>query len=279
MRTRVIRRAVLIGLMTLTLIGCGRQVAQTSEDDGSLLAIGPDQTALAAARPEYILAAVEAAGGLPTWMRCKQFDHLAVVTAYRSDGSYYLTEHAFAVYPWSEALRISAQEPQAAFLWQLVRDRFELREGNARLDVSPLGGAYQDYASGVLQIVTAPARLMDRTTRLSRRPLPVQIRGQEYDPIEARFAVRTTAAEDEKEASVAVESYWTNGIYYQNRQTSRIEMIWLANASRQDFMVVRGYDYAAVARDGVFVPTEIEVFRSDAEGRIGQRLVKIDLAM
>lgn len=276
MRTRVIRRVILIGLMTLTLTGCGRQIAQTPDD---LLAIGPDQTLLAAARPDFILAAIEAAGGLPTWMQCRQIGLRGVVTAYRADDSYYLTEQDFAVFPWSEAIRISSREPQAAFAWLMVRDRFELLQGNASVDVSPLAGAYQDYAEAVVQIVTAPARLLDRTTQLDRQPLPLQIRGQDYDLIDARFGARPPTAKNPKETSTPAEEYWTNAVYYQNRQTSRIEMIWLANPSRQDFLVVRGYDYAAVARSGVFIPTEIEVFRSDPEGRIGQRFAKIDLVM
>jgi hypothetical protein len=265
--------------MILMLTGCGRQVAQTPEGADDLLAAGPDQTVLAAARPDYILAAIEAAGGLPTWMKCRQIGFRGVVTAYKPDGSYYLTEHAFAAYPWSEALRISAQEPRSAFVWQMVRDRFELLEGNANLDVSPLAGTYQDYAAAVLQIVTAPAQLVDRTTQLSRQPLPVQIRGQVYEPIDARFGARKAAGEEEKKTSSAANPYWTNAVYYQSRRTSRVEMVWLANPTRQDYLVVRGYDYVALAREGVFVPTEIEIFRSDAEGRIGQRFAKIDLEM
>jgi hypothetical protein len=278
MRTRVIRRVVLIGLATLTLTGCGRQVATAPEGDG-LLAIGPEQTTLAAARPEYILSAIEAGGGLPTWMQCKRLDFRAIVAAYRPEGSYYLTEQTFAVFPWSDAVRISAQEPRSAFVWLLVRGRFEQVKGNAALDVSPLAGGYQDYASAVLQIITVPARLLDRTTQLSRQPLGVQIRGQQYDPIDARFGERKEAVGDKIETSSPAETYWTKGIYYQNRHTSLVDMVWLANPARQDFVIVRGYDYTAAAQTGVLIPTKIEVFRSDSEARIGQRFAKIDLAM
>lgn len=278
MCTRVVRRAVLIGWVTLTLMGCGRQAAKTPKDAGDLLAIGPDQTTLAV-RPDFVLAAVEAAGGLPTWMQCRQLDHSGIVTIYRPDGSYYLTEHAFAVYPWSNAVRISAREPRATFVWQMVGGQFRRLEGDAALDVSPLAGAYQDYAAAVLQIMTAPARLLGQATELTRQPLPVQIRGQQYDPIGARFRTPQAAVGAEKEKPAAIEPYWTNGIYFQNRQSSRIEMIWLAHAARRDYLVVRGYDYAPAAKGGVLVPTKIEVFRSDAEGGIGRRLIKIDLVM
>ncbi|MBN1361435.1 MAG: hypothetical protein JW993_12630 [Sedimentisphaerales bacterium] len=277
MRTRVVRRAVLIGLTILMLTGCGRQIAQLPGDD--LLAIGPDQTALAAVRPDYILAAVEAAGGLPTWLQCRRIDLSGVVAAYRPDNSYYLTEHTFTAFPWSEALRITAHEPQAEFTWLMVVDRFELLKGDANLDVSPLAGAYQNYASAVLQVVTAPARLLDRRTQLSRQPFTVQIRGRAYDPIDARFRISSSAGAGTDETSRAAALYWTNGTYYLNRENSLAEMVWLANPLRQDFLIVWGYDYAPVSADGVRVPTKIEIFRSDAEARIGPRLAKIDLVM
>jgi hypothetical protein len=129
----------------------------------------------------------------------------------------------------------------------------------------------------VLRIVTAPTRLLDREIRLTRQPLPMQIKGQQYDLIDVQFFPGQAAADDERAARKAAEHYWTNGTYFQNQQNSRVEMVWLANEARQDFLVVRGYDYAA--QDGVLIPSKIELFRSDAEARIGQRFAKIDLAM
>jgi hypothetical protein len=275
---RVFRRTVLIGLLALTLMGCGRQVTKTPRDAGDLLATGPDQTTLAV-RPDFVLAAVEAAGGLPAWMQCKQLSHSGIVTIYRPDGSYYLTEHAYTVYPWSNAVRISAREPRSTFVWQMVGGQFRQLEGDRALDVSPLAGAYPDYAAAVLQIMTAPARLLGQATELTRQPLPVQIRGQQYDPIGVRFQAPQAAVGDEKGKTAIAEPYWTNGVYFQNRQSSRVEMIWLAHAARRDYLVVRGYDYAPAAKGGVLVPTKIEIFRSDAEGGIGRRLIKIDLVM
>ena len=278
MCTRVFRHTVLIGLTTLMLTGCGRQAAKTPKDGGDLLAVGPDQATLGV-RLNDVLAVVEAAGGLPAWMQCKSVTSNGVVTIYGQDGSYYLTEHAFVAYPWSYAVRISAREPRSAFVWQMAGGHYQQLAGNPALDVSPLAGAYQDYVAAVLQIMTAPARLLEPSTLLTRQPIPVQIRGQQYDPIDARFQARQVAVADKKDKTPPVEAYWTNGIYFQNSQTARVEMIWLANAAQRRFLVVRGYDYAAAAEGGVLIPRKIEIFRSDAEGRIGQRFVKIDLVM
>lgn len=276
MRTRVIRRVVLVGLLIATLTGCGRQVVRTSEDGDDLLATTPDLATLPV-RPQYITAAIDAMGGLPAWTRRERLDLRGIVTADRPGGGHYLTEHAFAVYPWSAALRITAREPRSTFVWRVVGGRFELLEGNASLDVSPMAGVYRSYATAMLQILTTPARLLDRGIRLSRQPLPVQIRGQQYDLIDVQFVVGQAAVEEPAATPGMAGRYWTNGTYFQDRQNSRIDMIWLANAARQDFLVVRGYDYAT--RDGVLVPARIELFHSDAERRIGRRFAQIDLAM
>lgn len=271
MGTRAIRLAAAAGLVTLMLIGCGRQVSRTPDLSDDLLAVGPGQMALASARPAYTLAALEATGGVSAWMDCRRIDLSGVVSAYRPDGSYYMTEHAYMVYPWSEAIRISAQEPRSRFVWRLVGLQFERLEGDPSLDVSPLAGAYQDYAAALLEISTAPVRLMDEQTRLDRRPLPVQIAGRQYDAIDARFGI------GEGGTPSGTPAYWTNATYFLNRESSRVDMVWLANPLRRNFLVVRGYDYARAA-NGVMVPTEIEILRSDAEARLGTRLATIYIA-
>jgi len=254
------RHVVLIGLATLTLTGCGRQVARTSNGDADLLATGPDQLAIAAARPEYTLAALESTGGVDKWLQCRRIDLQGVVSAYRSDGSYYVSEHAFVVYPWSKAIQISAHEPGSDYLWRLVGQRFRQAEGKTSVDISPLAGAYHDYASALLEIITAPVRMMDEGVQLTRRPLPVQMIGQAYTAIDAQFEGRN--------------SYWTNATYFANRQNSRVDVIWLANPSRQDYLIVRAYDYAPTAC-GVLVPSVAEIFRSDAEAHLGTRFATI----
>lgn len=274
MRTRVIRHVVLVGLLTAILTGCGRQVVRTSEDGDDLLATTPD-TATLPVRPQYITEAIDAMGGLPAWTRRERLDLRGIVTAEKPDGGHYLTEHIFTVYPWSAALRITAREPRSTFAWRLVQDRFEMVEGDASLNVSPLVGMYRSYATAMLQILTTPARLLDRGIRLSRQPIPVQIRGQHYDLIDVQFAAHQLAVEERAATPGVAERYWTSGTYFQDRQNARIDMIWLANPARRDFLIVRGYDYAM--RGGVLVPARVEVFRSDAERRIGRRFAQIDL--
>jgi hypothetical protein len=104
------------------------------------------------------------------------------------------------------------------------------------------------------------------------------IAGQWYHLIEAKFKAGTIPSRGTgKEETIAIEPYWTDGIYFQNQSGSRIDMVWLANPAAQKFFFVRGYDYARITADGVLVPTKIEVFLSDADASQGRRLVQVDL--
>ena len=55
-----------------------------------------------------------------------------------------------------------------------------------------------------------------------------------------------------------------------------IDMIRFAGVKGQKSLVVRGYDYRKVEKEQVLVPTKIEIFRTDAQGVLQERLVKID---
>ncbi len=273
---RVIRTAVLIVLATLMLTGCGRQVSKQPSQDLDLLATGPDRAALPVPRP-WVTAALDAAGGMAAWTRCKQLDFEAIVTATCPDGSFYLTEHEFDVYPWSDAIQVAAREPGGRIVWQTVGGQYRIVDGGDRADVSPVRTFYRDYAEAVLQITTAPVRMLDANVALTRRPARVQVGGQWYDPLEAKFAGQKVVSPEKGPETVVVEPYWTDGIYFQNRDSLRVDMIWLANPAAQKFLLVRGYDYTPLAEGGVRAPTKIEIFQSGPDALPGPRLALIDV--
>ena len=277
MCTRVGKRAVLLALMVLTLTGCGRQAAPDVVPNAEVLAVGPDQTALAP-RPPYVTAAVDAGGGSATWRRCKSIGAEAVVTIYQQDGSFYLTEQDIDVYPWSRAIQISAQEPRGTCVSLLAEGQYRLVEGDRNLDVSGLGVSPRDYAEAVLEIMATPARVLARDVTLTRRPEPMRIAGQWYHLMEATYAPTERVSKEKGRTTVVmVEPYWTQGIYYQNRDKSLIDTIWLANAAKGRSILVRGYDYTPVEEDGVLVPTKVEIFQADSQATPGRRLVQIDV--
>lgn len=274
---RVIRTVVLTVLTTLIVTGCGRRVSKEPSQDLNLLATGPNLAALPVPRP-WVTSAFDATGGMALWTRARQLDFDAVVTASRRDGSLYLTEHEFDVYPWSDAIQVSAPEPGGRIVWRVVRGQYGLVDGDPRADVSPVSTFYRDYAEAVLQIATAPARMLSRDVTLTRRPNRVQIGGQWYDPIEAKFQGQTIVSKEKgREKTVVVAPYWTEGIYFQNRDRLVADVIWLANPAAQKFLLVRGYDYAPLTEGGVLVPTKIEILQSGPEALPGPRLALIDV--
>ena len=272
MVARVMRSVVLIVLTALILTGCGRQVARDPSQDPDLLATGPASSPV----PQpFVAASIEAVGGLPAWTQSRRLDFDAIVTAHHPDGGLYLTEHRFSLFPWSDAIRVTAGEPRARIAWQVLCGQCSV-DGDPALDVSPLSGSYREYAEAVLQIVTAPARMLEPSVTLTRRPMPVQIAGQWYQPIDAKFRPQEIVS-GEKGRNRIVEPYWTEGTYFQNHSRPIVDMIWLANPIARHFLLVRGYDYAQVAGDGIWIPTKIEIFQSDPEARFGPRLALIDL--
>ena len=269
MVTRVMQSAVLIVLTSLTLTGCGRQASKESSPNFDLLATGPDQKVLPTVRPG-VSEAVDAAGGLETWERCKKIEFGAVVMACARDGCFYLAQQDFVLCPWSNAIQVTAHEPRADFVWQVVSGRYYLPPADPNLDVSPLGSEPCDYAYAVLQIVTAPARMLEDGFVLTPRPTVVQNDGQWYLPIDAKYAEK---ARDKG----GIESHWTQSIFFQDQNRPLVDMIWLGDPDAKKFLIVRGYDYANVAGSGVKTPTKIEVFQSDPDANIGPRLALVDL--
>ena len=272
---KAIRYSVAIGLVALMFAGCGRQVAKTPQGAGDPLATSPD-TEVALAAPDYVSALLDASGGAALWRRQTRLHASGVVQLYRSDGSFYLTEHDIVVYPWSDAIQITANEPAGRFAVELTDGRYRILEGQPSKDVSPLSGSYGPYAAALLEIVTAPVRLLDKQVELRRETTPIRIRGQWYQQISAEFPSVNVASDEEAVPSTAVT--WTNGTYYVNRGAGVIDTIWLGNDETQEYLIVKGYDYGAADGEGLRLPSKVEVFRADAEGNAKGRLAQMDVS-
>ncbi|MHC4337180.1 MAG: hypothetical protein ACYSTG_04420, partial [Planctomycetota bacterium] len=68
------------------------------------------------------------------WMRTKKIALDCRVTLYRDDGSFYLTEQCHEIYPWSNSIRISAEEPQGRFVCDFSNGVFRVLQGGERVD-------------------------------------------------------------------------------------------------------------------------------------------------
>ncbi|HUT31790.1 MAG TPA: hypothetical protein VMX13_18525 [Sedimentisphaerales bacterium] len=202
---------------------------------------------------DYALDAMDAAGGRRAWTEAKKLAFDCVVTFYRGDGSFYLTEQRHEIHPWLNSIRIIAAEPEGNFVWQLSKGKFSTLEGAERVAALPIKVCEPYFAEAILDIMTAPARFSDTVGRSAARYGQVKLEGQWYYPIRMGASV-----------------------WYQNRDSSLIDVIRFADSEGGRFLVVRGYDYQGVKRLGILVPTKIEVYNAEADGSLKERLARVD---
>jgi len=263
---------MLVLVAAFIFAGCQRKQA---EDVAEVLVSGPDVAAISV-RPDYAVRAIEAAGGWGAWAGMKELQLGCVVTFYQPDGSFYLTEQHHVVYPWSNSIQISAREPQGTFAWQLSKGKFDVLQDSGQSHALPVLIGSSHFAEMILSIITMPARFLDESAGFSKEATALKIQGQWYYPI-TRRSRPITGAELEPARPLS------KAVFYQDRDSSLVDMIVFDYMSGDDFLAVRGYDYTEVVRmdsqgerEGVRVPVRIEIFRTDAYGNLQERLVKID---
>lgn len=234
----------------------------------------------------YADRALEAAGGLEAWKIARKLEFDCVVTIYEPDGSFYLTEHHYEIYPWSNSIRISAREPLGSFAWQLSHGKYEVLEGAGIADVSPLHGSYRDFAEAILAVVTAPVRLCDESLLFVQERTAVKMQGLWYYPIEricpdeqvTPNGGRPKVPQGAGVPAPSARRYaWPRVILYQNRDNSLVDTLWFADVDKGRFFVVRGYDYDEPRGKAVLVPTRVEIFRTDARAVPKELLARVDV--
>jgi hypothetical protein len=255
--------------------GCGRLLEPKAEppgmrsensDGADVLARGPDAEAISVPSDEAART-IKATGGLNVWKKTAKLQLDCVVTFYQPDGTFYLTEQCYEVHPWSNSIRISADEPQGTFVWQLSEGQFDVLKGAGQIDALPDAVPSRCFAEVILNIITAPVRFLDGSVEFSEQPNPVKMQGKWYYPINRQ--------------SRDVTARLSGAVFYRDRDSSLVDMIRLAclntgAAREKSVQYVRGYDYQKVEKAGPLVPTRIEIFETDARDRTQKRLVKID---
>ncbi len=263
---------MLVLVAAFIFTGCQRKY---KEDVVEVLASGPDLETISV-RPDYVVRAIEAAGGWNAWAQTKELQLDCVVTFYQPDGSFYLTEQHHMVCPWSNSIQISAREPQGTFAWQLSKGKFDVLQDSGQSHALPVVIGSSHFAEMILSIITIPARFLDESAGFSKEATALKIQGQWYYLITRRSRL-VVGAELEPARPLS------KAVFYQDRDSSLVDMILFDYMSGDDFLAVRGYDYTEVVRmdsqgekEGVRVPARIEIFRTDARGDSQKRLVKID---
>jgi len=250
-------------VVALVIGGC----EQKQQKDVDVFNVAPDMATISVPS-EYAAAAIKAAGGLDAWSNTKELQLDCVVTFYEPDGSSYLTEQHYDVYPWSNSIRISGREPQGEFAWQLSKGRFESLQGGDGTGGLPAAVSRRCFADLMLHIVTVPARFLDQSVEFARQSTATKLQGRWYHAIDRRSKPNAESAESVQPRLQAV--------FYQDRDKAVVDMMRLVCNEGQKFLIVRGYDYTEVEKGGIVLPARIEIFNSDAGGNLKDRLARID---
>ncbi len=244
-----IKKTICMFLLTVPIFtGCEQQERETDI-----------KTRIPSQKPAYLTEAIEKTGGLDAWNRIKKVEFDCIATFYQPDGSYYLTKQHHEIFPWLNSICVSAQEPQGKFVWEFSRNGLNITEGTTQVNFLPAGLDAEDFTKAILDITTTPLRIMDNKGGLTKGSSPVKVEGRWYYPI--------GQVESDNQPDI---------IFYQDRDTSLIDLIWFVSDKREMPLAVRGYDYEEIKKGGVFIPAKIEIFMTDLQGIIQNRLVTID---
>jgi len=220
---------------------------------------GPDVNSIVVT-DNFASKVIAATGGCKAWVKTKKLELDCVVTFYNKDGTYYLTEQYHDIYPWSNAVRVSSVEPQGKFVGLLSKDSFSAEsppQVRVQYDI-------RNMMYAVRYIMTAPVRFLDKSVKFVK-DAPVRMEGLWYYPIRcSNLSSQTTGDEPRKV------------VFYQNRDTTFIDIIRFINPAGMKYLMVRGYDYRIVKEAGLLLPTRIEIFKTNLIGVIQYRLLKIE---
>ncbi len=253
---------IAVGILVLFLAaGCGQQVE--SKPAVEPLAVGAENASIAL-EGEFVSAAVKATGGLKAWMEVKEVPLECVVTFYKADKSLYLTEQIHQIYPWSNSIRISAEEPEGKFVCQLSGGKFSVLKTAEKDWTLPVEIEAKTFARAVLDIMTAPVRFLDKSAVYTKRRQLIKIDGQIYWPV-----VRIVKTEQGDGAEEGV-------IFCQSQQSSLIDVVWYGSGDSDSLLTVRGYNYTQTKDNGIVLPRRVEIFKASSDGVLQKRLAKME---
>ena len=202
--------------------------------------------------------AFEAAGGRDAWTETKKMGFDGVVAFYEPDGSFYLTQQHYDVYPWSNVIEISGREPESDYSWRFSKGNMSPLERTGHIEEFPPNLERSCFAQAILAIATAPVSFLESSAQFNRQDAAVKKQGQWYYPIHK-------AGERSGET-----------VFYQDRDTLLVDMIRIPCPKVDKSLAVRGYDYQRIEKGGPLVPARIEIFSTGIAGVLQKRLVKID---
>ncbi|MBN2271130.1 MAG: hypothetical protein JXN61_10980, partial [Sedimentisphaerales bacterium] len=121
-------------------------------------------------------------------------------------------------------------------------------------------------AEGVLNLITAPARLLDEGVDSKWSAGTVKLEGEWYRPINRVVKAGVDGVENLRDSA-----------FYEKRSTGRVDMTLMRCDGSDVVLIVRGYDYTLLGKDSVMIPSKIEAYKADKSGTVRQRIIQIDV--
>ncbi len=239
--------------------------AVESEPGIDKLAVGPAPESLKIPSEEAGVA-IESAGGQDAWAGTKHIRIGCVVTFYQEDGSYYLTEQLYEIFPWSNSVRISGREPGGEYAWEFQGGDLAVLQGESEYAGLEVGVDKGCIAEGTLNLITAPARLLDEAVESKWSAETVKLEGDWYRPIKRAAKAGVGGAANPRDSA-----------FYQKRSTGRVDMVLSRCGGADTVVIMRGYDYMLLGQGGVMIPSKIEAYKADQTGAVRHRVIQIDV--
>ncbi len=259
MKTNVKRAFMLLLTVGALLSACrtrvGKKPTHSTTDVVENMAALPDVNSISS-DDEFVSKAVEATGGSNNWIETSKIECSPVVTFYLEDAGEYIAQHKYEVFPWSAAIQITSREMAEEIIWRFKGGDFDVMKGSLRVD--RLSGQYNPSLAGaVLESIIAPARLLKKGK--SKSVETVRLQGQTYYAIE----------------KYNPNSVFDKNIYYQNKKTNIVDTVWNVNLKKGLYLRTKAYGFHEISKKGIFIPSQIEVFRTDSSGIDNDLLLKV----
>jgi hypothetical protein len=213
--------------------------------------------------------ALDAAGGPDAWLKTEKIHFDCITTIDKPDGSRYMTAMTYEIYPWSNAIVVTAKEPQATLQIQLQNDVFTILQGSEYIESSGIFLGQTNIIRAIRDITIAPLRLSDVDAGFTHVLVPIKKDGRWYYRNEATSSLIPKKSQ--------APPHLRKVVLYQNKLTHLADMLWITDITENRFFAVNAYDYQQIQDSQTLVPGKIEIFETNPAGIYQGRLATIDI--
>lgn len=177
-----------------------------------------------------------------------------IVTFFDGQGSKYISQQHHTIYPQVSAIKVEAAEPEGNFQWELFNGVFKtVRSGSSK---SPVTLCSNEIARAIILTVSAKGGFLDDNAGTLLEPM--SIAGQVYQPV-----VLYSVDHD----PIKLKIY---------RDVSSHKVGWVEVGSSKALLAARGYNPRNFKGSDKIMPTSIDIYDTDKDGRPSDRIMKLE---